>query len=298
MHNPPYLSHTVQLPPHPHSHPLSHCHSIQPFVQPPRSPSYPFQSPSLHLVTPSHHFFNNHNILDTTNSRPVSSSRQSLPNEFGLQLQHYLSKGQRCSQTPDQSPINTWPLPILSGVAPSPGVEINRPWSKTAGSNPEAFHPGVNSQPYHSYLLEPTDNNTNFSSESEAFPPAALPTQATSILGPDIPRPRHQPRDSVVCFSGSESDSGQELDDERNITHDARRDQWTSASTASPRARSPVMTLSRRFASFLATEVPTWLYLPARSAYPPIIGNKIRFKSSPEGHRLRYSTFPPYQVVV
>ncbi|KAH9975314.1 hypothetical protein BGW80DRAFT_90177 [Lactifluus volemus] len=289
MHNPPY---TLQLPPHPHPHPISNCHSIQPFLHhPPRSPSYPFQSTSLNLVTPSHHFFND-NILST---RPLSSSGQSLPNELGLQ--HYLSKSHRSPRTPDQSPINTWPLPILSAVAPSPGLVINRPWPKTTGSNPEPFHPGVNTQPYHNYLLEPTDNNTNFSSESEAFPPAALPTQATSILGPDIPRPRYQPRDSVACFSGSESDSGQELEDERNIAHDARRDQWTSASTASPRARSPVMTLSRRFASFLATEVPTWFYLSARSAYPPIIGNKIRFKSSPERHRLRYSTFPPYPVV-
>jgi hypothetical protein len=307
MHNPnhsaptPYLAHSthhaVQVPPHAHPHP---CHPIQPFVQPARSPSFAFQPPPLHLVSPTHPFnlsFND-NVLSTTHSRPTTSSGQSLPSE--LSLQHYLSagaKGEHCPPTPEQSPINPWSLPMLSGVAPSPGTDISRSWPKTMGPTPQVFHPGVNTQPYQNFILGPTDSNTNFSSESEAFHSAALPTSATSILAVDIPRPRNHPRDSVVYLSGSESDSGQELDDERNIAHDARRDQWTSTSAASPRARSPAVTISRRFASFLATEVPVYLYLPAHSAYSLIIGNEIGFKSSSQRHRLRSSTSPPHPVV-
>jgi hypothetical protein len=310
MHNPnhstptPYLAHpthhTVQVPPQSHPHPSTHCHPVQPFVQPARSPSFAFEPPSLHLVSPTHPYLLgfNDNVLSTAHSRPTTSSGQSLPCE--LSLQHYLpadAKGEHCAPTPEQSPINPWSLPMLSGVAPSPGTGISRSWPKTMGPTPQVFHPSVNTQAYHNFILDPTDSSTNFSSESEAFPSAALPTSATSILAVDIPHPRNYPQDPVVYLSGSESDSGQELDDERNIAHDARRDQWTSACATSPRSRSPAVTLSRRFASFLATEVPIYLYLPAHSAYSPIIGRKIGFKSSPQGHRLCSSTSPPHPVV-
>ncbi|KAI0251074.1 hypothetical protein BJV78DRAFT_507282 [Lactifluus subvellereus] len=312
MHNPirttatPYLaptSHrTVQL--SAQSHPSSHCHSIQPFVQAARSPPFAFESPSLDLVTPSHpfHLSFNDNTLSTAHpgSRAATSSGQSLPSEFGLQLQHYLSaspKGDRCPRTPERGPMVPWSLPMISSVAPAPGIDTSRPWPKTTGPTLEVFVPGVNAQPYPNFMSEPTDNNTNFSSEREAFHPAALPTLDNSILVADTHRPRDQAREPVVYFSGSESDSGQELDDERNIAHDARRDQWMSASTASPRSKSPAVTLSRRFASFLATEVPACLYLPAYLAYFPILGNKIGSKSSPSRHRLPSSTTTPYSVV-
>ena len=256
------------------SHPSTHCHPIQPFVQTTRSPPFAFESPSLDLIAPFHLAFND-NPLSTAHSgsRAAASSGQSLPSELGLQ--HYLSpgsKGERCPRTPEHSPMVPWSLPMISGVAPAPGLDVSRPWPKTTGPTPEVFVPGVNTQPYPNFISEATDNNTNFSPESEAFHPAALPTLDNSILvAADIHRPRDQTREQVVYFSGSESDSGQELDDERNIAHNARRDQWMSASATSPRAKSPAVTLSRRFASFLTTEVLACLYLPAYLGCLPIL---------------------------
>jgi hypothetical protein len=82
------------------------------------------------------------------------------------------------------------------------------------------------------------------------------------------PRTDH-PQEPVVYFSGSESDSGHELDDEHNTTRDASKDQPTSIPTISPQAKS-LDVVSRRSASFLAIEVPTLhpLIIPPRLTVP------------------------------
>ncbi len=255
---PPYVLPTA----HPHLQLQdSRCHPTHPFVQVAPKPHFAFDSPSLDLtgqiIASSHpfHLAFNDNLLSTTHPR-VASSCQPSHNDFGLQ--HYLpiaEKGERCTRTPDQNPINTWPLP--PGAGRLPAMITGRPWPKDPGLTPQMFLPGGDTQPYSSYLLEPRDGSPNFSPGGVTFNQATLPTVATPILTTDAPRLREQPQDLVVYFSGSESDSGQEPDDERSTFRDARQDQWTSISTASPRARSPAMTSSCRPASLLATEVPS-----------------------------------------
>lgn len=233
-----------------HQHPQSRCHPSQPFVQIPHKPSFALNSPSLDFpgqTAASYHLGFNNNLLSTTHSR-VASSCQPLPTELGSH--HYSpagENGKRCLGMPDQNP---WPAPTSAGRPP--GIITGRPWTKAAGLTPEVFLP----QPYNSFLLEHTDSSSNFSPDSEVFNPAALPTVTTPILTADAPHLRDQPQDLVAYFSGSESDSGQEPEDERGLVREARQDQWTSISTASPRAKSPAtMTSSRRSASFVATEV-------------------------------------------
>jgi hypothetical protein len=206
-------------------------------------------------------------------------------------------KGNRCPGTPHLSPMNPWPLP--TGSARFPAMIPGRPWPGPTALTPEVFLPGGDPQPYNSYLLESTDSNPSFSPGSEAFNSAAPPTVATPIMTADAPRPHDQPQDLAVYLSGSESDSGQEPDDERNIVRHARQDQWTSISAASPRAKSPATASSRRSASFLATEVPSaHLCSPNASSYCPSIGDKVGFQSSSKRHRLHRSNDSPRPVVV
>ncbi|KAH9061143.1 hypothetical protein EDB87DRAFT_487840 [Lactarius vividus] len=153
---------------------------------------------------------------------------------------------------PHHQSISWPPLPSLSGPAQHPHADINRPWVKPT---PEVFLPasGADSQNYHSFLLlEPRETSANFPSDTEPYDPSALPTLANSMLAVDT-RTDH-PREPVVYFSGSESDSGHELDDEHNATRDASKDQPTSIPTASPQAKPLDVVLSRRSASFLAIE--------------------------------------------
>ena len=242
-------------------HPSTRCHPIHHLVQVPRKPPFAFHSSTLDLtpqvMDPSHpfHLNLNDNILCTTPSRAASSC-QSLPAEVGFHSYPPMGdKGDRCSGTPHQNPMNPWPLP--TGTGRPPAIMTGRPWQGATGLTPEVFLPGGDTQPYNSYLLEPSDSNSSFSPNSEAFNPAAPPAVATPIMAADAARPHDQPQDLAVYLSGSESDSGQEPEDERNLVRDARQDQWMSISTASPRAKSPATASSRRSASFLATEVPT-----------------------------------------
>ena len=234
----------------------SRCHPIHHLVQVSRKPPFAFHSSSLDLTTqimaPSHPFHLNldDNILCTTPSRAASSC-QSLPAD--VSYHHYPSvgdKGDRCSEAPHQNPMNPWPLP--TGTGRPPAIMTSRPWQGASGLTPEVFLPGGNTHPYNSYLLEPATDS------SEAFNPAATPAVGTPIIAADAARPPDQPQDLAVYLSGSESDSGQEPEDERNnIVRDARQDQWMSISAASPRPKSPATASSRRSASFLATEVPS-----------------------------------------
>jgi hypothetical protein len=239
----------------------SRCHPIHHLVQVSRKPPFAFHSSSLDLATgPSHPFHLNlnlnDNILCTTPSRAASSC-QPLPAEVSFHPYPPVGdKGDRCSGAPHQNPMNPWPLP--TGTGRPPAIMTGRPWQGATGLTPEVFLPGGNTHPYNSYLLEPTtDSNSSFSPSSEAFNPAAPPAVATPIIAADAARPPDQPQDLAVYLSGSESDSGQEPEDERNIVRDARQDQWMSISAASPRAKSPATASSRRSASFLATEVPS-----------------------------------------
>jgi hypothetical protein len=255
-------------------HPSSRCHPIQHLVQVPRKPPFAFHSSSLDLTAqimdPSHpfHLNLNDNILCTNPSRAASSC-QSLPAEVSFHPYPPIGdKGDRCSGTPHQNPMNPWPLP--TGTGRPPAIMTGRPWQVpgATGLTPEVFLPGGDTHPYNSYLLEPTDSNSSFSPNREAFNPAAPPTVATPIIPADAARSHDQPQDLAVYLSGSESDSGQEPEDERNIVRDARQDQWMSVSTASPRAKSPATASSRRSASFLATEVPSaHLYSPTALSY-------------------------------
>ena len=252
----------LQLQQYPSTTTTSRCHPIQHLVQVPRKPPFAFHSSSLDLTAqimdPSHpyHLNLNDNILCTTSR--ASSSCQSLPAEVSFHPYPPLGdKGDRCSATPHQHPMNPWPLPTGTG----------RPWQGATGLTPEVFLPGGDTRPYNSYLLEPTDgNNSSFCPNSEAFNPAAPPATAvaTPIIAADAARPPDQPQDLAVYLSGSESDSGQEPEDERNIVRDARQDQWMSISVASPRAKSPATASSRRSASFLVSEVPL-----LTSTHPP-----------------------------
>src|SRR5712671_1244931 len=214
-------------------HPLTHCHTTQPFVQVVRKPPFAFHSPALDLTgqsMPSSHPFQlnlNDNLFTTTHCRPASSC-QPVPSELGLHLSTG-HKGERCPRTPDQNSMNPWTLPTGAG-RPS-GITTGRPWPKAAGLTPDVFLSGGDTQPYNGFLLEPTDGGPSFSPDSEAFNTAALSVVPTPIIVADTPR-RDQPQDLAVYFSGSESDSGLEPDDERSI---ARQDQWTSISAASPR---------------------------------------------------------------
>ena len=116
--------------------------------------------------------------------------------------------------------------------------------------------------------MEPMETNANFSSDTEPFDPSALPTLANPMLAVDT-RTDH-PQEPVVYFSGSESDSGHELDDEHNTTRDASRDHPTSSiPAASPRAKPQDVVLSRRSASFLAIEILTFrpLIFPPRLTF-------------------------------
>jgi hypothetical protein len=187
---------------------------------------------------------------------------------------HYPPVHPKPDLSPRSSPHNhsiSWPL-SLSGPAQDPRLHISRPWAKPTLLSPEVFLPasGVDSQNYHSFLLlESMQTSANFSSDTEPFDPSALPTLANSMLAVD-PRTDH-PQEPVVYFSGSESDSGHELDDEHNTTtRDASKDQPSSIPTISPQAKSPDVVLSRRSASFLAIEVPTLhpLIIPPRLTVP------------------------------
>ena len=248
---------------HLQQHPSSRCRPIQHLVQVPHKPPFAFHSSSLDLTAqitdPSHpfHLNLNDNLLCTTPSRAASSC-QSLPAEVRFHLYPPMGdKSDRCSGTPHQNPMNPWPLP--TGTGRPPAIMTGRPWQGATGLTPEVFLPGGDTQPYNNYLLEPpTDSNSKFSPNTEAFNPAAPPAAvATPIMAADAAHPHDQPQDLAVYLSGSESDSGHEPEDERNIVRDARQDQWMSISAASPRAKSPATASSRRSASFLATEVPS-----------------------------------------
>jgi hypothetical protein len=281
-------------------HPSTRCHPIQHLVQVPRKPPFAFDAaPSLDLtaqfMASSHHFhlgFND-NLLCTSHSRAASSS-QSLPAEVGFQP--YPPMGEKGNR--HQNSMNPWPLPTTG--AGRPPMVTGRQWPGAVGLTPEVFLPGGGTQPYNGFLLESTDSSPSFSPDSEAFNSAAPPTVAsTHIITADAPGLHDRPQDLVVYLSGSESDSGQEPDDERNMARDARQDQWTSISAASPRAKSPATASSRRSASFLATEVPSaYLCSLTTSSYCPSIGDKVRFQSSSERHSVLFSNDPPRPVVV
>ena len=147
---------------------------------------------------------------------------------------------------------------------------LSRPWTKPTALNPEVFLPtsGVDSQSYHNFLLmEPMGTNANFSSDAEPYDPSSLPTLANSMLAVDT-RADH-PQEPAVYFSGSESDSGHELDDEHNTTRDAGKGQPTSIPATSPQAKS-LDAVPCRSASFMAIEVPTLhsLMIPLRLTIP------------------------------
>ncbi|KAH9960685.1 hypothetical protein BC827DRAFT_387006 [Russula dissimulans] len=258
---------------HVQQHPLTHCHPTLPFVQVARKPPFAFHSPALDLTgqtMASPHPFQlnlNDNLFSITHCRPASSC-QPVPSELGLHLSTGTGqKGERCPGPPDQNSMSPWPLP--TGAGRPPGITASRPWPKVAGLTPEVFLPGGDTRPYNGFLLEPTDSGPSFSPDVEVFNTAALSVVPTPIIVTDTPR-RDQPQDVAVYFSGSESDSGLEPDDERSIVRGTRQDQWTSISTASPRTKSPDVTLSRRSASFLATQVPSArICPPAASSYYP-----------------------------
>lgn len=279
----------------PHHHPSTRCHPIQHLVQVPRKPPFAFDSPSLELtaqfMASSHHFHLGFNdtLLCTSHSRAASSS-QSLPAEVGFQS--YPPMGEKANR--HQNSMNPWPLPTRP-----PSMITGRQWPGAVGLSPEVFLPGGDTQPYNSFLLESTDSSPSFSPDSDAFHSAAPPTVAsTPIITADAPRLHDRPQDLVVYLSGSESDSGQEPDDERNMARDARQDQWTSISAASPRAKSPATASSRRSASFLATEVPSAPYSPIALSYCPSIGDETGFQSSSKRHRVFCSNDSPRPVVV
>lgn len=294
----------LQLQQHPST---SHCHPIQHLVQVSRKPPFAFHSSSLDLTAqimhPSHpfHLNLNDNMICTTPSRAGGASCQSLPAEVSFHPYPPVGdKGDRCSGTPHQNPMNPWPLP--TGTGRPPAIMTGRPWQGATGLTPEVFLPGGDTRPYNGYLLEPaTDSNSSFSPNSEPFNHAAAPpTVATPIMAADAARPPDQPQDLAVYLSGSESDSGQEPEDERNIVRDARQDQWMSISAASPRAKSPATASSRRSASFLASEVPSaHLFLhPPPCLTCPSIGDEIGFQSSSKRHRLLCPNDPPRPVII
>lgn len=268
----PATHRTTQL--HLQHHPSSRYHPAQHLVQVPRKPPFAFDSPALDLtaqiMTSSHpyHLNFNDNLLCTSQSRAASSC-QPLPAEVAYQPYPPMGeKGNRCPGTPYQNQMNPWPLPTSAGRPPI--MVTDRPWPGATAPTSEVFLPGGDIQPYNSFLMESTDSSSNFSPESEAFNSAISTTVATPIITADTPRLHDQPQDLAVYLSGSESDSGQEPDDERNIVRDVRQDQWTSISAASPRARSPATASSRRSASFLASEVPSaHLCSPTASSYCP-----------------------------
>ncbi len=277
-------------------HPSTRCHPIQHLVQHPRKPPFAFHSSSLDLtaqiIDPSHpfHLNLNDNLLCTT-----PSSCQSLPAEVSFHPYPPMGdKGDRYSGTTHQNPMNAWPLPTASGRPPA--IMTGRPWQGATGLTPEVFLPGGDTQSYNSYLLEPADSNPSFSPNSD---PIVRPAVATPIIAADAARPPDQPQDLAVYLSGSESDSGQEPEDERNIVRDVRQDQWTSVSAASPRPKSPATASSRRSASFLATEVPSaHLCSPAALSYCPPIGDQAGFQSSSKGLGVLCPNDPPCPVVI
>jgi hypothetical protein len=218
---------------------------------------------------PFHLGFND-NILSNAHPR-IASSCQPSQNELGLQ--HYLpaaEKGERCAGTPDHNTIHPWPL--TTGVRRPPSIIAGRSWPRATAPPPNVFLPSGETRSYSSLLLEPRDGNQSFSLEGETFSPTTLPTVTTPILATDNQRLHERPQDVVVYLSGSDSDSGQEPDDERSIFRDAHQDQWTSISTVSPHPKSPAVTSSRRSTSFPATEVPSGsssVYSRTLSYYPP-----------------------------
>jgi len=250
--------------------PSTRCHPTQPFIQVSRKLPFAFDSPSLDLtgpiMAPSQPFHLGFNNGLLSNTHPcIASSCQPSQNDPGLQ--HYLTtagKGERCTGTPDHSTISPWPL--QTGVGRTPGIVTGRSWLRATGPTPEVFLPSGETQSYSSLLLEPRDANQSFSPEREAFNQTTLPTVATPILATVNPRLHERPQDVVVYLSGSDSDSGQEPDDERSIFRDAHQDRWTSVSTVSPRPKSPVVTSSRRSTPFPATEVPSG----SSSVYPAL----------------------------
>ena len=169
---------------------------------------------------------------------------------------HYPPAQAKANLSPRSPPHTSWTPHSLSGPPQDPRIHLSRPWTKPTALTPEVFLPtsGVGSQNYHSFLLmEPMETNANFSSDAEPYDPSALPTLANSMLAVDT-RSDH-PQDPAVYFSGSESDSGHELDDEHNTTRDTSKDQLTSIPTTSP--SKSLDAVPRRSASFLAIEVPT-----------------------------------------
>ena len=203
---------------------------------------------------PFHLGFND-NLLTNTHPR-IAPSCQPSQNDLGLQ--RYLpaaEKGERCVRTPDHRTISPWPLP--TGIGRTPGMITGRSWPRASGHASEVFLPGGETQSYSRLLLESRDPNQSFSPEGEAFnQTTTLPTVATPIMVTDNVRLHERPQDVVVYLSGSDSDSGQEPDDERSIFRDAHQGQWTSISTVSPRPKSPAVTSSRRSTPFPAAEVP------------------------------------------
>ena len=148
-------------------------------------------------------------------------------------------------RSPTHHQATSWPP-----LSQDSRLHLSRPWTKPTALNPEVFLPtsGVDSQNYHNFLLmEPMGANANFSSDAEHYDPSSLPTLAVDT------RADH-PQEPPVYFSGSESDSGQELDDEHNTTRDSGRGQPTSIPTTSPQAKSQDA-VPRRSASFMAIEV-------------------------------------------
>jgi hypothetical protein len=182
---------------------------------------------------------------------------------------HYPPAQPKANLSPRSPPHTSWHPLSLSAPPQDPRLHLSRPWTKPTALTPEVFLPtsGVGSQNYHNFLLmEPMETNANFSSDAEPFDQSDLPTLANSMLAVDT-RSEH-PQEPAVYFSGSESDSGHELDDEHNTTRDASKGQPTSIPTASPQAKS--LDVVPRSASFLAIEVPTLhpLIIPPRLTVP------------------------------
>ena len=242
--------------------PSSRCHPTQPFIQVTRKHPFAFDPPSLDLTGPimatsqPFHLGFNDNLLTDTHPRIAPSCQ---PSQNNLGLQHYLpaaEKGGRCIRTPDHHTMSSWPLP--TGIGRTPGMIPGRSWPRASGHTPEVFLPSGETQSYSNILLEPRHSNQTFSPEGEAFDQTTtLPTVATPIMATNNARLHERPQDVVVYLSGSDSDSGQEPDDERSILRDAHQGQWTSISTVSPRPKSPAVTSSRRSTSFPTTEVPS-----------------------------------------
>ena len=284
-------------------HPSSRCQPIQHLVQVPRKPPFAFHSSSsldltAQIMDPSHpfHLNLNDNILCTTPSRAASSC-QPMPAEVSFHPYPPMGdKSDRCSGTPHQNPMNPWPLP--TGAGRPPAIMTGRPWQGATGLTPEVFLPGGDTQPYNSYLLEPTDSNSNFSPNSEAFNPAAPPAVATPIIAADAARPHDQPQDLAVYLSGSESDSGQEPEDELQFSPgrpprsmDVHLCGFSPGQVAGHGLDSSIGFLP----SFRGAHCSPLLTRHIVLLVPPI-GDEIGFQSSSKRHRVLYPNDPPRPV--